>query len=456
MPFFRLDLVRVLVACSLGVATVLFVPNHVRAEDEWPQLRGPAGDGHSSAKGVPLTWSEEENVTWKVEVPGRGWSSPVVSGNMIWLTTSHENEWTDEERERVLEEKGAKVKLHHVAKSVSFHALCFDRRDGKLLHDVKLRDLDDPPSIHKMNTYATPSPILREGRLYCHFGTMGTYAVDTTTAKVVWRREDIVWEHMTGPGASPVLLDGRLIFPCDGMYSQDIVALDAETGETVWYKKRSGEQNKNADFRRAFCTPLVLTEGGRTQLVSPGASWVYSYDPADGRELWKAKYPRGGFSIVPRPVHYDGRVIFFTGFVKSELLTFAYDGEGDVTESHAGWVYRGNCPRRSSPILLDDAFYFVADGGVVTCLDASDGSMRWRDRLDGNYSASPLLVEGRLYFFSEEGKVTVLQPGDEFEEIADSQLDGAFLATPAAIGREFYLRTDSHLYRVETKRVASR
>ena len=426
------------------------------AENPWPQFLGPEGNGHATAQDLPIQWSESENIAWKVTVPGKGWSSPVISSAHVWLTTAIEKSLSKEEQDRLLKEKAINPSQNHLAGGVELKALCFRRDTGEVVRDIELRRIQDPPPIHSFNSYASPTPILDGERIYCHFGTMGTFCLDTQSGKVLWRNLDIRVEHLTGPGASPVLWRDSLIFPGDGADVQFVIALDKHTGRVKWKTDRSGQLSSSVEMRRSFCTPTILEEGGRSQLISPGATWVYSYDPGDGRELWRCRYPLTGYSVVPRPVAHAGKVFIFTGFGKAELFAVRYDGQGDVTDSHVAWNHRRQCPTRSSPILVGDELYFVADSGIATCLDASSGKIHWMERLGGNYSASPLHADGRIYFFSQEGKITAIEPATEFRQLATSQLDEGFMATPAAVDHEFYLRTRTRLFRIEKKRVAGR
>ena len=426
------------VACLAAAAS----PN-----EAWPQFRGPAGQGHAEVQGLPLRWSETENVSWKTPLPGRGWSSPVVADGQVWMTTAVEQPLSEAERKRRLAGLDNPDSLA-LAGAVSLRAVCVDLADGKLKHDLELLRVEQPDPVHTLNSYASPTPILEAGRLYCHFGTYGTVCLDAATAKVLWKNEQLKLDHQNGPGSSPVLWRDFVIFHCDGMDVQYIAALNKRTGRLAWKTDRSGEMHERPPFKKAYCTPLIVEDAGRAQLISPAADWVYSYDPATGRELWRAGYGKLGFSTVPRPVVGHGLVYIITSFMESQLLAIRYDGRGDVTDTHIAWRADRQMPRMPSPLLAGDELYAISDAGIATCFNARTGDVHWRNRIGGNHSASPLLADGRIYFFNREGETMVIKPGPEFEILATNKLDGRFMASAAVAGKAFILRTDTHLYRI--------
>lgn len=394
------------------------------ASEDWPQFRGPAGDGHSDATGLPLTWSETENVRWKTEIPGEGWSSPVVLGRQVWMTTALED-------------------------GRSLHAVCVDRETGKVLHDVEVFHTNPPPPKNPTNSYASPTPVVEPGRVYVCFGTSGSACLDTATAKVIWKNTELKLDHKEGAGSSPMIHGGLYILHCDGMDVQYVAALDKNTGRIAWKTKRSAPlAARKPDFRKSYCTPQVITVAGREQLICVGAHRAYAYEPETGKEIWFCDLP--GFSNVPRPVFGHGLVFVGTGFMKPELWAIRPDGRGDVTQTHVAWKVSKLASLKPSLMLVGDALYMLHDGsGTLTCLNAKTGGQCWQEKLGGSYSASPLYVDGRIYFFNEKGQTTVIKPGKTFERIATNQLDAGFMATPAVTGRAFIARTKTHLYRIE-------
>lgn len=426
----------------LFVLSLLTAPN-ATGDDSWPQFRGPTGQGIARATDLPLRWSETENVVWKTPIVGRGWSSPVVLGDQIWLTTATEREASPELRKETLVGNKMARQLT-VAQSVTLRAVCIDRNTGRTLHDVKLGVVENPPPIHSLNSFASPTAVVEQGSVYCHFGSLGTWRLDTNTGQVVWRRV-FPSQHYVGAGSSPVVVDDLLILVCDGADLQYVVAVDKNSGENVWKKDRPPIDATDGDRRKAFSTPLLIEVAGQRQLVAPGAQWVVAYQPETGEEIWRTDYV-SGFSNVPRPVYGRGKVFICTGFMRPELWSIRPDGRGDVTRTHVVWKDRGQIPAKSSPLLVDDLLYVIHDRGVATCFQADDGAQVYRKRIGGNFSASPLLADGRIYVFSHEGVTTVFQPGREYHELATSELDGRIMATPAVVDNTILLRTDTHLY----------
>jgi len=390
--------------------------------EDWPEFRGPTGQGHVGDPGLPLQWGEGKNVAWKTAIPGQGWSSPVIQGDQIWITAA-------------------------TGKGRSLRAVCVHRKTGDLIYDVEVFHPDAPPLINPKNSYASPTSAIEPGRVYVHFGTFGTACLSTETAKVLWTNRTLTLDHKEGPGSSLAMVGDRLIFNCDGMDVQYIVALDKRTGKIDWKTKRSGKMPENIDFRKAFCTPLVIDVNGQDQVISPGAFHLYAYDLDTGKEEWLVQYP--GFSNVPRPVYGRGLLFICTGFTTPELWAIRPGGKGDVTQTNVAWTIKRQVPSASSPILVDDKLYMVSDQGIATCMNADTGDTIWVERIRGNYSASPIYADGRISFFSEEGKAYTIRPGDTFDLLATNELDGGFMASPAVVGRAMYLRTQTHLYRIE-------
>ena len=405
---------------------------------DWPEFRGPWGDGHVSPPGqtntvgLPLEWSETNNVRWKTEIPFRGWSTPVVQGDQVWLTTAT----TD---------------------GHDFFAIAVDAEDGAIHFNQKLFQSDNPePLGNNVNAYATPSPVIEPGRVYIHFGSYGTACLDTKTAKVLWQRTDLRCRHYRGPSSSPILFRDLLILTFDGVDLQYVIALNKSTGQTVWKTDRSAEWNdadvpgqmaRDGDLRKAHSTPLIVEFHGKPMMLSTGAKAAYGYEPLTGAELWKVHFP--AWSAAPMPV-FDGSMGFFvTGHGQTELLAVRLDGHGDVTDSHIAWKSDSAVPRTASPIVIGGLIYMVSDDGLVTCLEAGTGKQVWRERIGGTFAASPIYADDRLYFFSQQGKTTVLRPGRSFQSLATNSLPGGFMASPAVSGRGLFLRTRTTLYRVE-------
>jgi len=430
--------------CVVVAISVLLAQAGMAGTPEWPQFRGPDGQGHAEARDLPVSWSETQNVAWKCPVPGRGWSSPVIAGNEIWLTTAIESPVSEAEKaERI---KGSTNNQPVVVSGqLSLRALCVDRQRGQVLHDVELLVEPRPQATHATNTFASPTPVLEDGKLYCHFGSYGTACLDTATRKVVWKNRELVIQHENGPGSSPIVWGELLIFHCDGSDQQFIAALDKRSGKLAWKTERSGAMNSNPQLKKCYGTPLVVEVAGQPELLSPAADWLYAYDPITGRERWKLPYEKLGFSIAPRPVAGHGMVYLCTSFMQSELLAIGFDGK----TPRIVWRYGRQVPQVPSPLLVGNEMYLVSDKGIATCLDALTGAVNWTERLPGNYSSSPLFADGHIYCSSREGETTVLAPGKQFQIAGTGKLAGQIMASPAAVDRAIYLRTDQALYRIE-------
>ena len=424
-------LVAIVLAACAGVATGV--------EGDWPQFRGPGGDGLAAKTAdPPVEWSKEKNITWKVRIPGRGRSSPVILGKRIWLTMA---------AERGVQRKRIGPDDMQTAEHVTIGAVCVDRATGKILWQVTLFDVAKPDPVHWLNSWATPTPVVESGRLYCDFGTFGTACLDAGTGKLIWKRR-LPLDHQVGPGSSPVLHGERLVLVRDGRDTQYITALDKSNGRTVWKTNRPPLKASSTSYLKSFSTPLVISSGGRTQMIVPGAQWIVSYDPASGKEIWRARHGRG-FSLSSRPVVAHGMVYFTTGAVRGQLWAIRIDGRGDVTGTHVAWKATRQIPVISSPIVVGNEIYWVSDRGTASCVDARSGKLIWQQRLGGHYLASPLCAGGRLYFLNAEGTTTVLKAGRQFAPIATNLLQGPVMATPAMVGRTLFLRNDTHLYRIE-------
>jgi outer membrane protein assembly factor BamB len=423
---------------SFALSFVLFflVSN---AQGEWPEFRGPRGDGHvpadGKAIGLPLHWSETNNVKWKTEIPHKGISTPVVMGGQVWLTT-------------------AAVDGH------DFFAICVDVDTGKVRFTEKLFHSDNPESLGNgasMNSYATPSAVIEPGRVYVHFGSFGTACLDTTSGKALWKRDDLPCRHYRGPASSPVLFENLLILTFDGADLQYHAALDKKTGKTIWKTDRSvvwndenvpGQMARDGDLRKAHSTPLIVTAAGGPQMLSAGAKAAYGYDPRTGREIWKVQYP--DWSVAPRPLFDRGLAFIVTGLNKKELWAVKTEGQGDVTDTAVVWKLKTRVGKYASPILVDGLIYTAAEESFITCVEAATGETVWTERAGGKYAASPVYADGRLYFPSQDGATLVIKPGRMLQPLATNMLASGFMASPAVSGKSFYLRSKTHLYRIES------
>jgi outer membrane protein assembly factor BamB len=413
--------------------------------ENWPQFRGPKGDGHSAARGLPLHWSETNNVKWKTPIHGRSWSSPVIWGNQIWLTTA-----TDDGRQ--------------------LFAVCVDRDSGKIVRDLQVFQVEKQPDIRKYNTYASPTPVIEEGRVYVTFGAPGTACLDTKSGRILWERRDLECNHFRGPGSSVILYGDLLFMNFDGSDHQFLIALDKKTGQTAWRKERSidykdldseGKPQADGDFRKAFSTPHVAVIDGKPVLITQGAKAAYGHEPLTGQEYWRVE-ERTSHSGSARPVAGLGMIFLNTGWSTGQILALRPGWNGEVLDANTTaegsgngqlqlvWKSRKSVPRKPSMLLVNDLLFGILDdGGMASCLEAKTGKEIWRERIGGNYSASPLLAEGRIYLLSDDGKGTIIEAGREFRKLAENKLDDGCMASPAVAGEALFVRTRTHLYRIE-------
>lgn len=413
---------------KLNAATlVLLVSMNALGADpnSWPEFRGPTTQGLSKLKSVPVRWDAQSNVVWKVEIPGGGWSSPVVQDKKIFLTTAIPGGGTN---------------------PLSLHALCYQLTDGKLVWDVEVFQSSSKKAQqkHDKNSLASPTPIISKDKVFVHFGPMGTAALDLS-GKILWRNADVMYPPVHGNGGSPALVKGNLIFSCDGERDPFVIALDASTGKEKWRTPRNTTAKRNF----SFSTPLVTTLDGVEQVISPGSGFIAGYNPATGQELWKVGYGEG-YSVVPRPLLAHGNLYIGTGFDRAWIYAIKAKGlKGDCTESHVLWKEAKGAPHTPSLLMVGDELYAVSDAGIATCFDARTGKTNWSERLGGNFSSSPIAVGSLIYFMNEAGTTFVVKADPkEFKIVARNDLGERLLASPAVIQGAIIIRTDGHLWRI--------
>jgi outer membrane protein assembly factor BamB len=388
---------------------------------DWPEFRGPGGQGVSSATRLPIRWSTTENVVWKIAVPGEGWSSPVLKDGRIHLTTA----------------------VPTAGGGLELRVLGWEAATGRILWDTVVFSLPVAgPSIHSKNGQASPTPVIDGDRIYVHFGHHGTACLDRD-GKVLWRQTSLGYTPVHGNGGSPALVDGMLVFSIDGAEKPRVVALDARDGKVRWETVRETPARK----KFSFSTPLAITVGGRREVISPGSGGVIAYAPEDGRELWRVLYGEG-YSVIPRPILAQGKLFVSSGYDRPVLYAIRTGGNGDVTESHVAWTLTKGAPNTPSMVVVEDLLYCVSDGGIASAVEVETGKVVWNERLGGDFSASIVYGDGRLYFLNETGTCFVVKPGREFAVVAKNDLGERTLASPAADDGTLYIRTAGHLYRI--------
>jgi len=411
----------------------------------WNQFRGPNGDGVSLTARLLVQFGETKNVRWKTAIHDEGWSSPVVWGGQVWLTTARRD--------------GSQL-----------FAICIDFKTGEVIHDIKVFDVTDPQKAYQgYNSHATPTPVLEDGRVYVHFGAYGTACLDTKTGRQVWERRDLKCDHRVRPASSPIIDGDSLFLQFDGVDAQFVVALDKRTGKTLWLRPRDVKSDfeavlkaggvkdtkavleaKPGDNRKAYATPTIVEHQGRRQLISPAAEVTFSYDPKTGEELWRVRHEGWGYNGACRPLYQNGLVYFTTGLAK-QLVALRPEGTCDITETQVAWNTHQGVSDVSSPLIAGDLLFMVSDPGIITCLEAKNGKEVWRGRLGagGQHWPCPVYADGKIYFSGERGVVSVISAAREFRLLAENRFDEGFIASPAIAGNALILRSLTHLYRID-------
>lgn len=410
----------------MRTALVLLFLASVLSAADWPEFRGADAQGHSDATNLPLTWSPTSHIVWKSAVAGVGWSSPVVIGDRIFLTSALPvGGVEDPKADRLL------------------HAMALDATTGKPVWDVELFTAT-APRAHRKNSHASPTPVYEGGHLYVHFGHLGSACLDATTGKTLWSNQDHAYSPVHGNGGSPVIVDDLFVFSADAETDPKVIALDKNTGKTRWTFARQSDAKK----KFSFCTALVIEVNGQKQIITPGSGVVNALNPADGSEIWHFNYDQG-YSVVPRPVFSHDLLFISTGFDKPVVLAIKPDGKGDVTATHLAWSIDKYAPHDPSMVVIGDELYFVADNGLLSCVDAKTGKVHYQERCTGPISASPLAADGKLYLQDEKGLGVVVKPGKTFQILAQNDLGERSLASYAVIGSDLLIRTEGNLYRVK-------
>jgi len=413
-----------------AVVTSAFSLTHA----QWPEFRGPNMDGTVTGA-LPTEWSPDTNIAWKKDIHGLGWSTPLISEGKIWLTTATEN--------------GRQMSV-----------ICLDEKSGNVLLDRVFITNDNPePLANPMNSYASSTGVVEAGRVYLHFGAYGTICLDTETFETIWERRDITCSHWRGPASSIAKWENKLILTLEGADQQYFLALDKETGETLWRRDRGtnfddetdGVPANSGDMRKGFGTPIFVKVGEVVQMISNGSKAAWAYDVETGEEIWNVHYPT--HSPSSRTVYSEetGMVYINTGLGKAEVWAVKLDPEarGDISESHVAWKIFQRTPKRMSPVIAN-GILFMANGGVVSAVDAKTGEVLWAERGGGEFSASSIAANGLVYHFDEEGLGLVLKADREYEVVAENTLPDGFMASPAVTSdNALILRTKTGLYRVE-------
>lgn len=449
-------------------------------EQNWPQWRGPDGNGISRATGLPTTWSLEKNIVWKTPLPSWSGSTPVIWGDRIFLTSPTASAVKVEEPgvQPVSQERPAQPPGQGQGRRRGFGGggqggfggrrdpggpalllFCISKKDGSVLWQ---KELDQGNRTWNKHNATSPSPVTDGKHVWVVTGN-GAVSAFTMEGKEVWKRHlqkeygnfGLNW----GYASSPLLYEGKLIIEVlHGNNTDDpsyIVAMEGLTGKEIWKQERPTDAVRESPD--AYTTPAVLNVGGKTQIVISGGDYVTGHDPATGKEIWRAgglnPQKSANYRVVGSPVIIDGMI--YAPSRRRPLIALRAGGTGDVTESHTAWKWddRGG-PDVPTPVSDGKHFYMVDDSGMVTCLDAKTGKLVWGPERTavGTVDASPVLADGKLYITNEGAVTTVLAAGPEFKVLATNELDGTYtLSSPAISGKQIFLRTASHLYCIGEK-----
>ncbi len=409
----------------------LFLFENIVAQGKnWTHFRGSNLDGIALTEKIPLNW-DESNIAWKSEIHGKGYSSPVVYNNQIWITTA-----ADDGKE--------------------LYALCHDYQTGAVIHNIKVLVPDETIGKHTINTYASPTPCIEKDFIYVHYGSLGTACIKTSDGSIVWKRTDLKCNHVQGPGSSPILYKNLLILHYEGVDVRFIVALDKATGKEIWRTERPEKPYEALPEigRKAYVTPIIVNVKGRDMLISNGSAVCCAYDPLTGKEIWQVV--RGAESTVPMPVSEKGIIYFYTGFMVdaeapnyTEILAVNPDGKGDITAANILWKKRDNQTQTQilTPVIKDGLIYTVNTRNFLMCIDAATGREIWSERQKASFHSSPVYVNGNIWFFSVKGDVIAIKAGRKYEVVAQNKMDSGIWATPAILRNSVILRTEQYLYR---------
>ena len=414
------------VAClsyAITALVALFCSNTSEAEN-WPQFRGPGGRAISSETRLPTRWSDTENIAWKTEIPGEGWSSPVVWDDRVFVTTA-------------------------IEEGVSCRAICVDRKSGNVLWNTEVVR-QEPRHKRRENSYASPTPVVDGERVYVVFGDGSAAALDFN-GNIVWTNSEVKFYSHHGLGASPILDGELLLMPFDGSSDGEnnkvgwkipwdqavLMAYDRKTGKVVWRGRRGLS-------RLSHVTPAILGSGDSRRIISNAGDVVQAFEPVAGKRLWSV-YSKGE-GVTPSLVFGDGLIFTASGFEEPTIRAIRPGGSGDVTKTHIAWEQKKGVPTLSSLLYLKPYLYAVTAEGVITCFQAATGKMISQDRIGGKHWSSPIYADGHIYIVNEEGLATVVKVDPKFRTVARNNIPEHTQATIAISHGQIFLRTAGNLY----------
>lgn len=407
---------------SMLIAFVAAAP--VSQAEDWPCFRGPGRQGVSQEKGIPAQWSPTTDIQWKTPIAGEGWSSPIVFGDALFVTTA-----TD----------GGK----------SLRLVRLDRKSGSILWDKEIAQ-QTPKYKQRPNSYATSTPATDGRRVYA-VACDGKVVAADMDGTVLWTNSEFDYYSQHGLAVSPVLHEDLVIVVYDWSSPGPdkrigwevpwdkavILGIEKDTGQVRWRGSRGSSQI-------AHTTPQIATVDGRAQLVSSAGGVVQGFDLKTGDRIWTVSSP--GEGVVPSPVVGDGLAFSTTGFREETILAVRLGGRGEITRTHVAWRVTEEVPHVPSLLYVSPRLYSITDEGIVNCIDGATGKVLWRERIGSKFSASPVYADGKVYFLSEKGKATVVEEGPQFKVLAENELGETCCASPAISQGNLFLRTEKAIY----------
>jgi len=421
----------------------------VDEQNNWAQWRGPWATGIANDGNPPIEWSEEKNISWKVEIPGKGHATPIIWGDQIFIATAiptditvntNKSEEDEEESGRRGPPSNSTDKIHE------FSLLSIDKNTGKMLWRRKLREEYPADGTHELGSWASNSPVTDGKSIYAYFGSRGLYCLDME-GNLKWERNFGKMEkrHSFGEGSSPVVYKEKLIIVRDHEGQSAIIVMDKNSGEDVWIKNR--------DERSSWSTPFLVEINGQTQIIVNATNRILSYDLETGEIIWEGTGMTS--NVIPMPVLKDNIIYLMSGFRGSALIAIdLLKAKGNIDNSEAiVWKYDEYTPYTPSPVLMGDLLYFLRENkGRLSCLNAKDGKENYtNEKIEelGDLFTSPIGSNDRLYFLGRKGLTCVIKHGPEFKVLANNQLDDIFIASPIIVGDTIYLRGSKYLYSIK-------
>lgn len=418
------------------------------AEDNWHAWRGPNADGSAPKADPPTKWDEKTNVAWKVELPGKGSATPIVWGDRVFVLTAVKTDRVAKADELPEPDPRFNVNTRPPQNFYKFVVLCFDRRNGKKLWEKVAAEAVPHEGTHATHSYAAGSPTTDGKFLYVSFGSFGTYCYDFD-GNLKWSRTDLGRLHTRlgwGEAVTPVVYENSLLLNHDQEADSRLYCLDTSNGKTRWEAKR--------DEKTTWSTPLVVDHGGKMQVVTNGTTRVRSYDLATGGSLWEC----AGMTVnpIPSPVRFGDSVICVSGYRGAAAVSIPLSSKGDLGEKgKVNWRYASGTPYVPSPVLVGNDLWFTQmNDPLLTILNAKTGNVLVdKERLPQAkvFYASPITAAGRVYFVDRGGTAVVLKAGEGADVLSVNKLDDAIDASPAAVGKQLFLRGEKYLYCIEAK-----